>query len=349
MNTLKVNVKPAYDIVIRRNSLCECGDMIKNVTNAQKVAIITDSNVGKIYLEQVSQSIKNSGFEVFTYTFNAGEEQKNLNTIAEMLAFLADSGLTRKDIAVALGGGVCGDMAGFSAAIYLRGIDFIQIPTSLLAQIDSSVGGKTGADLSQGKNLVGAFHQPRLVIIDPNVLNTLPKKYFTDGMGEAIKYGCIKSEKLFERLENDSVDDFLEEMIYECVDIKRQVVENDEKEKGERMLLNFGHTFAHSLEKYYNFKTLTHGMAVGIGMLMITEIFEKKGLTQAGCSDRIRALLTKFDMPTECDAPFEDIISGIFFDKKRANGGINLVILESIGKSKTYFLKEEQIKEFFGV
>ncbi len=205
--------------------------------------------------------------------------------------------MTRRDIIIALGGGVCGDMAGFAAASYLRGIDFIQIPTSLLSQVDSSVGGKTGVDLPQGKNLVGAFHQPIAVLIDPDMLKTLPEEFITDGMGEVIKYGCIKDAEFFEFLENENALENIESVIETCVKIKRDVVSRDEREKGERMLLNFGHTLGHAIEKLTGYGEITHGMAVAIGMSMIAKAGEKNGITEAGAYKRIVRLCKKYNLP----------------------------------------------------
>lgn len=291
MKKLTVNVGKTYEIIIEKGIMQECGAYIKKVSSAKKVCVITDSNVAPLYLDRVVSGLEKEGYEVFSFIFKAGESSKTTAVIVEMVEFLAEKGLTRKDLVVALGGGVCGDMAGFAAAVYLRGIDFVQIPTTLLSQVDSSVGGKTGVDLPQGKNLCGAFHQPVLVLIDPLALHTLSDHYFSDGMGEVIKAGCIKSAQLFEKIENKDVKENIEEIIFECVDIKRGVVERDEKEQGERALLNFGHTIGHGIEKLHNFSGVSHGEAVGIGMLMISEIGEKAGLTEKGTADRIKAVL----------------------------------------------------------
>lgn len=201
MKTLRVNAGGGYDILIERGLLKNCGEKIKKVVSAKKAAIISDTNVAPLYLETVEKSVKAAGIETVSYIFEAGESSKTTANLIKIVEFLAQSELTRNDCVIALGGGVCGDMAGFSAAVYLRGIKYIQIPTTLLAQVDSSVGGKTAVDLPQGKNLCGAFWQPSLVVIDPDVLDTLPAHFFSDGMGEVIKYGCIKSKSLFERLE----------------------------------------------------------------------------------------------------------------------------------------------------
>lgn len=349
MKRLTVNVNDKYDILIEKGLLSQAGKLIGEVLGGKKLALISDTNVYPIYGERVRDSLIAQGYEVFTFIYQAGEASKNLTTITQMVEFMAESGLTRGDGVVALGGGVCGDMAGFSAAIYLRGIKFVQIPTSLLSQVDSSVGGKTGVDLPQGKNLCGAFHQPSLVIIDPNVLDTLTDHFFADGMGEVIKAGCIKSASLFERLENENPKDFIEDMIYECLDIKRQVVENDEKEHGERALLNFGHTCGHAIEKLWKFETVSHGEAVGIGMAMITEVSEKIGITQKGTKDRIVRVLEKNNMKTSDTHTTQEIVGAMSADKKRTGSGIKFAMLSAIGDSFIYPVSNEDIPKIFGV
>lgn len=349
MKTVRVNAGKGYDILIEEGLLSQCGRLIKDVTGAKKVCVISDSNVFPIYGETVAKQIEEQGFDVSTFVFKAGEESKTTSTVLQMVNFLADKGLTREDLVVALGGGVCGDMAGFAAAMYLRGIDFVQIPTTLLAQVDSSVGGKTAVDLPAGKNLCGAFHQPVLVIIDPIVLDTLPEKYYSDGMAEVIKYGCIKSLDFFERIEQENSRDFIDELIYTCVDIKRQVVENDEKEKGERALLNFGHTAGHAIEKLWNFSTVTHGAAVGIGMVMITKAGEAHGITEKGTSERIAAVLKKYNLPVEDSHSVSDIVNAMQYDKKRTGNGIKLVMLSKIGESFIRPTTKEELLDLFGV
>ncbi len=347
MKKLRVNTGNPYDILIERGLLKNCGRFIAEVSNAGKIVVISDTRVAPLYLEAAQKSLEAEGRLVFPFIFEAGEASKTAKTVIEMVEFCAEKGLTRKDLIVALGGGVTGDMAGFAAAVYLRGIDFVQIPTSLLAQVDSSVGGKTAVDLPQGKNLCGAFHQPRLVLIDPDTLDTLPQRYFNDGMGEVIKYGCIKSEALFERLENENPHDFIEDMIFECVDIKRVIVENDEKEQGERMLLNFGHTAGHAIEKLCNFEGVSHGEAVGIGMVMITRAGENNGITAAGSADRIYNLLKKYDMPTEDSHTLTEIIAAMGADKKRTGRGINFTMIKKIGEGFIYPVRNEDIEALF--
>lgn len=346
MKTINVQTGIPYNIHIEKGIIDKCGQYVKELTKAERVTIITDSNVAVHYKWRVLNSLEQEGFKVKSHIFQAGEESKNLNTISEMYNTLADFGMTRKDVIVALGGGVTGDMAGFAAASYLRGIDFIQIPTSLLAQVDSSVGGKTGVDIPQGKNLVGAFHQPRAVLIDPDTLQTLPDLYVRDGMAEVIKYGCIKDADFFAKLENENAIEHIEEIIETCVSIKRDVVSRDERESGERMLLNFGHTLGHSIEKLYNYTGISHGMAVAVGMVLIARAGEKEGITEKGTSDRIVNLCMKYGLPVADDASFEDMANAARSDKKTAGKSINLVLLNKIGDSFTKKIPLENLLDF---
>lgn len=331
MNRLSVNAGCRYEIIIENNGLDKIGAFVQGITGVQKCAIITDSNVGPLYAERVKTSLQKSGLSVCLHIFSAGETSKKISSICEMLAFLAENSISRSDAVIALGGGVTGDMAGFAASIFLRGIRLIQIPTSLLAQIDSSVGGKTGVDLPQGKNLCGTFYQPSLVLIDPTVLSTLPERFRNDGIAEAIKYGCIQSAGLFQRLEREQPEDFLEDLIYECVNCKRQLVEEDELDNGSRMLLNFGHTFGHAIEKYYHFEGFSHGEAVGIGMLIAARAGEKLGITAAGTSRRIKGLLQKYQLPLHADASLDSLLTTIEMDKKRRGSQIGFVFVSEIG------------------
>ncbi len=349
MKTLRVNAGNGYDILIERGILGRCGRIIQNAVPAKKAAIISDSHVAPLYLETVENSINKAGIETVSYIFEAGESSKTTENLIRIVEFLAESGLTRKDCVVALGGGVCGDMAGFAAAVYLRGIRYVQIPTTLLAQVDSSVGGKTAVDLPQGKNLCGAFWQPAAVIIDPNVLDTLPGHFFSDGMGEVIKYGCIKSASLFEKLQNGNARDRIDEVIFECCDIKRGVVERDEKEFGERALLNFGHTCGHAIEKLCDFSGISHGEAVGIGMVMISRAGENAGITENGTADKIAGLLKKYGLKTKTDLSVADIVHNMAFDKKRTSDGINLIMLSKIGESFIRHSSQDEVNALFGI
>lgn len=344
-----VSDKSLSEIYIENGLLSKVGELTKTVLKGKKIALISDTNVYPLYGENIKTQLENEGYKVFTYIFKAGEASKNTRELIKIVEFMAENELTREDGAVALGGGVCGDMVGFAASVFLRGIKFVQIPTSLLAQVDSSVGGKTAVDLPQGKNLCGAFHQPSLVIIDPDVLKTLSHHFFSDGMGEVIKYGCIKSASLFEKLESGDVKDNLTEIITECVSIKRQVVENDEKEHGERALLNFGHTCGHAIEKLWNFETVSHGEAVAIGMVMITRAGENLGITEKGTTDRLIKVLEKNDLKISDTHTDKEIISAMNGDKKRTGTGIKFVMINKIGSSFINPIKYEDINKTFGI
>lgn len=348
MQKLTVSGQTPYEILIENGLINSVGEYVRAVSSAKKVLIISDTNVSPLYGNTVKSSLEKSGFTVFEFCFLAGESSKTLDTVSDMIKALCSANLTRSDLVVALGGGVVGDMAGFASAIYLRGIDFVQIPTTLLSQVDSSVGGKTGCDLSFGKNLIGAFHNPKLVLIDPETLKTLPSRYKNDGLGEVIKYGCIRSEKLFTALENaNSFEEVKESAIFDCVNIKRVVVENDFTEKGERMHLNFGHTLAHAIEKYENYSGLAHGEAVGVGMVEITKAAEKAGLTEKGSANRIKALLEKYGLPTSVNANINELCEIMLHDKKRRANGINLVLLKKIGTAYTYNMPTKNLSVFF--
>ena len=258
----------SYDIVIERGLLSCLGEKIKALLpKTEKAAIIADSNVGPLYAAVLEQSLEKAGIAVTVLTFKAGEESKNLKTMGVLYDGLAEAGLTRSDAVIALGGGVTGDMGGLAAATFLRGVAFIQIPTSLLATVDSSVGGKVAVDLPSGKNLVGAFYQPKAVYIDPDLLKTLPVRYLHDGLAEVIKYGCIRDRDLFGMLEKIQNDEELlkhtDEIIEICCNSKARIVEQDEFDTGERMLLNFGHTLGHAIEKTFHFDRYSHGEGVG--------------------------------------------------------------------------------------
>lgn len=304
-----------------------CSELSKNA----KVAIVTDSNVAPLYASTVSDSIKASGLDVYTMTLPAGEEHKTLSTVSGIYAFLAENRFTRSDILVALGGGVVGDISGFTAATYLRGIRSVQIPTTLLAQVDSSVGGKCGVDLPQGKNLVGAFNQPNRVLIDTDVLKTLPRDIFRDGMAEVLKYGCIFDEKLFSDILKLAPGTITDAIVERCVELKRDVVERDEHDKGDRMLLNFGHTIGHAIEKLGNFTRFSHGSAVSMGMAAAAKAGEVQGITSPGTYERIVSALSYLCLPTELPYHPDELVSSMAMDKKNLNGNLNFILLSKVG------------------
>ena len=336
---LTVNLdENSYPIFIENGIIKKSGEHISQIFSGQKIMIVSDDNVFPLYGQQVMDSLKD--YECHSLVLPHGEPTKNFQSLPKIYTAMLDAKLTRSDLVIALGGGVIGDLAGFAAASYLRGIKLVQIPTSLLAQVDSSVGGKVAVDLPQGKNLVGAFYQPKMVLIDPDVLNTLPEHFIKDGMGEVIKYGCIKDSSLFDRLcAHSSFEDLkpeLPEIIARCVDIKRIVVEADQFDTGERMLLNFGHTLAHTIEQYYNYERESHGEAVGIGMYQITLMAEGKGLTGSGCADQIKKALDIYGLPSSCGLPVTDLTKAITLDKKNLNGKLNVVLLKELGSSYVY-------------
>ncbi|MBQ9736832.1 MAG: 3-dehydroquinate synthase [Clostridia bacterium] len=337
MQNLRVNIpNREYDIKIGKGLLSKAGELISAVHSPCRTAIITDSNVAPLYLGVVCDSLKKSGFTPFKVVVDAGEASKSIRNLEFLYAELLKNNLTRSDLIIALGGGVVGDLAGFCAATLLRGIPFVQIPTTLLAQVDSSVGGKVAVNLSSGKNLVGAFYQPQAVIIDPNCLATLSDKIFSDGMAEVIKYGVILDLKLFEKLEaaasRQGIMEIIEAVIYRCCDLKRTVVEADEYDLGKRMILNFGHTFGHAIEKKYNFTDYTHGEAVAAGMVMAAEYGEKIGITKEGTAKRIRAIVSSFGLPQDIPLNQDDFSSAAAVDKKGKGDFLSLILPEEIGK-----------------
>lgn len=350
--TVNYEEKPCYDIVIEPNFDNLTASFNKLNVTGKKICIVTDSNVGPLYANEVAQKLEATGNKVFIYTFNAGEENKTLNTVEDVYEFLIINKFDRTDMLAALGGGVVGDLTGYTAATYLRGIKFIQIPTSLLAQVDSSIGGKTGVDFRAYKNMVGAFHMPKLVYMNISTLNSLSTRLFNSGLGEIIKHGLIKDNEYYNWLKSN-VDkiiakeyETLEHMIYVSCDIKRNVVEKDPTEKGERALLNFGHTLGHAIEKQMNF-TLFHGECVALGMICALYMSAKRGNISNNDVDTALDLIKKFDFPvTVSNITAQDIIDVSKNDKKMVSGKIKFVLLNSIGDAYIDMtVSDEEMKE----
>ncbi|MGN0622043.1 MAG: 3-dehydroquinate synthase [Porcipelethomonas sp.] len=344
MKTITVKASTSYNIYIERGLLKNCGKIIADTVKTRKTAVITDDIVDSLYGKTVMDSLKNNGFEAVKFVFKNGEASKCSDTLNEIYTFLCENSITRSDCIIALGGGVVGDITGYAAATFLRGLDYIQIPTTLLAQIDSSVGGKTAIDLPCGKNLVGAFKQPACVICDSDVLSTLKSETMSDGMAEAIKYGMIRDKELFGLIAShslDNVSEIIDEIVYRSISIKRDVVENDEFDTGERMILNFGHTLGHAIESYYHYETYTHGSAVAAGMCMITE---------KGCSgemaEKLKKCVTAYKLPVSTDAPVSELVKLCSNDKKRESGNINYIICEEIGKAAIRKVTVEEFEQF---
>ena len=333
MRTIHVKSSEEYNVVIGRGILSDTGKILREIFPPCTAAIITDDIVDSLYAETVSKSLEAAGFSVKKFVFPNGEKSKNLATWGEILNFLAENTLTRTDCVVALGGGVVGDIAGFAASAYLRGIPFVQIPTTFLAAIDSSVGGKTGVDLPAGKNLAGAFYQPKAVFCDPDTLKTLPPQVFADGTAEAVKYGVLSSPALFDTLADGSFSSKLEDIIAECVTIKADIVSRDEFDGGVRQLLNLGHTAGHAVEKWSDF-AITHGHAVAIG------------LCGSDTLSRLLAALENNSLPTACPCGIEDLMVGMLSDKKRRGDTITLVVPETIGKCALRKYPVNELREF---
>lgn len=331
MNLINVNgVSSPYKVIISSDCLHELPEYIKTLTKAVNIGVITDDKVDELYSDYVIKILNNTGFKTCKFVFKHGEKSKSMDTVSSILEFLAENNLTRSDCLVALGGGITGDMTGFASAVFLRRIDFIQVPTTFLAAVDSSVGGKTGVNLRHGKNLAGAFHQPKLVICDINTFKTLPQSIFNEGLAEAIKYGVICDKSLFDKF-SDDLNSSLEQIVTRCVQIKADIVARDEFDTGERQLLNFGHTFAHAIEKLSDFK-ISHGYAVGIGMVMISRAAFKMGLSDYDCSQPLIDVLNKNNIPTSFECSKNDLLNIIMQDKKRKGDNITLVLPKQIGK-----------------
>lgn len=330
IQTIQVHTAPAYEVSIGGGLLTACGQLLREVLAPCRVAVITDSTVAPLYLKTVTGSLEDAGFTVCSYIFPAGEGSKNFTTLAAILEFLAEQHLTRTDCVAALGGGVTGDMAGFAAACYLRGIRCVQLPTTLLSAVDSSVGGKTAIDLAAGKNLAGAFLQPTAVLCDTDCLRSLPSDVFADGTAEAIKTGVLDDESLFALFEGNTFTAAPEEVIARCVRYKAGVVERDEKEQNERRLLNLGHTVGHAIEKCSGY-AIPHGHAVAAGLSIIARSAEALGWTEEPIAARIAACLKKNHLPTGTEFSAKALAEAALADKKRAGGNITLVIPKKIG------------------
>ena len=334
MKTIHIEASEPYNVLIGSGILDKSGEIVSGLLKSKHTVIVSDDNVYPLYGKRLEKSLIENGFSVDSFVFPHGEESKSHKTLIELYNFLAEKNITRSDSLIALGGGVTGDLTGFAAASFLRGIDYVQIPTSLLAQIDSSVGGKTAVDIAGGKNLVGAFKQPKVVIADIDTLSTLSEDFFADGMGEAVKYGMIYSRELFDLIKSGKIKENLQKIIETCVDIKRKVVENDEFDLGLRMILNFGHTLGHSIEKYYNYNGISHGKAVATGMFIMTLAAEEKGIIEKNISDELKECLIVNNLPYETEVPDKELFNGAINDKKRFSDNINLIICKEIGKAE---------------
>ena len=332
MKNVHVAAGKPYDVLIERGLIAEAGEILKGTLGKTcKAAILTDDTVDALYGQQVEYSLRQSGFEVCRFAMPHGEENKNLAIWATMLDFLAQNQLTRSDVIVALGGGVVGDMSGFAAASYLRGIRFMQIPTTLLAMVDSSVGGKTGLNLPSGKNLAGAFYQPVKVLCDPDTLWTLKPEQLADGVAEVIKYGVLGDEAMFELLKSGKWHDEMLSVIEKCVRAKARLVEEDERDTGSRQLLNLGHTLGHAIERCSRYD-ISHGHAVAIGMVYAARLAEKMELCGDDVCARVKECLIANHLPVSAPYSAQELCSVALSDKKRTGGTMTFVLPQAIGQ-----------------
>lgn len=350
--TVHYEGKPAYDILIEHTFDKLAGEFSKLGYENRRICIVCDSNVEPHYGEIVKNELSKVGSEVYVFTFPAGESNKNLNTVKDLYTFLIEHKFDRKDVLAALGGGVTGDLTGYAAATYLRGIDFVQLPTSILSMVDSSIGGKTGVDFDSYKNMVGAFYQPKLVYMNMSVIDTLPLKEFYAGFGEILKHGLIKELDYYVWILENMAEiythepEVMEEVIYRSCMIKRAVVENDPKEKGERALLNFGHTLGHAIEKLKNFELL-HGECVALGMVAAAHISWKRGYIEQEEFLEIRDMMVAFRLPISLeDLTAEDIVTATKLDKKMDKNQIRFILLKEVGHAVIdTTVTDEEMKE----
>ncbi len=345
MKTVKVNASRSYDIIIGEGILESAGSYCLTALGKPcRACILTDDNVSPLYLETVKASLRECGFDTVEFIIPHGEASKSTESLVSLVEFMAENQLTRTDVLVSLGGGVVGDLGGFAAAVYLRGIRFVQMPTTLLAAVDSSVGGKTAVDLRAGKNLMGAFLQPSLVLCDYKTLDTLPADIFADGCAEVIKYGVINDRGFFEGLLG-GIREHIEDVIAACVENKAKIVEGDEFDRGQRQLLNLGHTVGHAIEACSGLK-ISHGSAVAIGMVIVTRAATRMGICPEGDLFRLLAVIEKVGLPTSCGFSAEELAAAAAADKKRAGESISLVLPYGIGDTRLYSLPVSELCGF---
>lgn len=345
MQTISITDFGQYRVHIGAGILPQLGDHAAQVVDGRVAVLVSDSTVAPLYAKIAEESLINAHFSVLRFVFPAGEASKNVHTYLQLLDFLAEHEITRTDCLIALGGGVVGDLTGFAAATYLRGIAYLQVPTTVLAMVDASVGGKTAIDLPSGKNLVGAFYAPRAVVCDTDCLFTLPPAVFADGCAEIVKYGMLFDEPLLYALETDGLSFPREAVIGRCVTLKGQAVAHDPHDRGNRRLLNFGHTVGHAIERASGF-SVSHGQAVAIGMCIVTKAAVAHGFCDAALYDRLRAVLEKLHLPTATDIPLSVLTTYMRADKKRDDAHISLVIPATAGCAQIKSIPISQLETF---
>ena len=337
MRTIHVNVSKPYDVLIGYGLLNQVGELISPICKTKRVVVITDDIVEKLYLKSVYHRLKENSFDTICYSFPNGEKSKNIKTLEKILEFLAENHVSRKDMLIALGGGVVGDIVGFAAAVYMRGMSVIQIPTTLLSAVDSSVGGKTAIDLNAGKNLVGAFWQPDMVVCDVDVIKNLPEQVFNEGMSEVIKCSLIRKMPINEWIDNDCLKDHLEEMIFECIQLKCDIVEEDEFDnKGIRNVLNVGHTVAHAIEKLSGYST-SHGHAVGTGLVIESRLACLLGKSEGHVTKQIKDHVSKYGLFETITWSSAQMVEAMKSDKK--NSGSSIVFELPLSWGETHEMK----------
>ncbi len=346
MKTVHVSTGRCYDIYIGEGILSKAAELVSDLGLGGRAMIVSDDTVAALYLDKLKRTLTLGGYDVYSFVFAHGESSKCACTYLALLDALAEAHFSRMDAVFALGGGVVGDLAGFAAATYMRGIRFVGIPTTLLACVDSSVGGKTAIDISAGKNLVGAFWQPSAVICDPSLLGTLPEEYFSDGMAEVIKYAMIADASILDIIKDKSAKKNIVELIERCVSIKRDIVEQDEREGGIRALLNFGHTAAHGIESESEYE-ISHGRAVGMGMALITKASSRMGL----CSEKdylsLCSVLCDYALDTECPYSADILYTHALSDKKACEKSISLIMCRGVGRCEIRKTPTEELCSVF--
>ncbi len=345
MKTIHVNASRSYDVTVGSGILADAGEVIRSYCPGGMCAIVTDDMVDALYGDRLEESLRAAGLKTVKYVFFHGEQGKNAQNYVELLEFLAENQLTRADAIVALGGGVPGDLAGFAAATYLRGIAFVQIPTTLLAAVDSSVGGKTAIDLNAGKNLAGAFYQPNAVLCDVDTLATLPDAQFRAGCAEVIKYAILQDEEFFNTLMISGTAFHREAVIARCVAHKRDIVAADEFDRGCRQLLNLGHTVGHAIETLSNFE-ICHGDAIAMGMGVIARASAANGLCSMDCARAVEDILARFDLLSNSPFDAEALKEAMLSDKKRRGDSITLVVLREIGQCALHTIAASELMDF---
>ncbi|MBE6932442.1 MAG: 3-dehydroquinate synthase [Ruminococcaceae bacterium] len=345
MKTIHVNASRSYDVIVGSGLLRGAGEVIRSYCPGGVCAIVTDDTVDALYGAALEESLRAAGIKTVKYVFFHGEQGKNAQNYVELLELLAENQLTRTDCIVALGGGVPGDLAGFAAATYLRGIAFVQLPTTLLAAVDSSVGGKTAIDLNAGKNLAGAFYQPHAVLCDVDTLATLPDAQFRAGCAEVIKYAVLQDEELFNDLMISGTAFPREAVIARCVAHKRDIVAADEFDHGCRQLLNLGHTVGHAIEALSDFE-VCHGEAVAMGMGVIARAAAANGLCSMDCARAVEDILARFDLPSNSPYGAEALQEVMLSDKKRRGDRITLVVPRGIGQCTLHTIAASELTNF---